>query len=83
MSDGAAAAPEKKPLLARVGNDNAAGEYYLPDLVMLAAADGRGSAVIETEDCDRPATMLSAPAGSGSRARARARARIMATAPQG
>ncbi|MBP2276595.1 MULTISPECIES: bifunctional UDP-N-acetylglucosamine diphosphorylase/glucosamine-1-phosphate N-acetyltransferase GlmU [Sphingomonas] len=35
-------------LLARVGNDNAAGEYYLPDVVMLAAADGRASAVIET-----------------------------------
>jgi bifunctional UDP-N-acetylglucosamine pyrophosphorylase/glucosamine-1-phosphate N-acetyltransferase len=36
-------------LLARVGNDNAAGEYYLPDVVMLAAADGRTSAVIETD----------------------------------
>ncbi len=36
-------------LLARVGNDNAAGEYYLPDVVMLAAADGRASAVIETD----------------------------------
>nr|WP_302477341.1 bifunctional UDP-N-acetylglucosamine diphosphorylase/glucosamine-1-phosphate N-acetyltransferase GlmU [Sphingomonas sp. ID1715] len=36
------------PLLARVTNDNAAGEYYLPDIVMLAAADGRSSAVIET-----------------------------------
>lgn len=35
-------------LLGRVGNDNAAGEYYLPDIVMLAAADGRPSAVIET-----------------------------------
>jgi bifunctional UDP-N-acetylglucosamine pyrophosphorylase/glucosamine-1-phosphate N-acetyltransferase len=35
------------PLLARVGNDNAAGEYYLPDIVMIAAADGRASAVIE------------------------------------
>ena len=35
-------------LLARVGNDNAAGEYYLPDIVMLAAAEGRVSAVIET-----------------------------------
>jgi bifunctional UDP-N-acetylglucosamine pyrophosphorylase/glucosamine-1-phosphate N-acetyltransferase len=35
------------PLLARVGNDNAAGEYYLPDIVMLARADGRPSAVIE------------------------------------
>jgi bifunctional UDP-N-acetylglucosamine pyrophosphorylase/glucosamine-1-phosphate N-acetyltransferase len=36
-------------LLARVGNDNAAGEYYLPDIVMLAAQDGRSSAVIETD----------------------------------
>lgn len=36
-------------LLERVGNDNAAGEYYLPDIVMLAAADGRPSAVIETD----------------------------------
>ncbi len=37
------------PLLARVGNDNAAGEYYLPDIVMIAAADGRRSAVIEAD----------------------------------
>jgi bifunctional UDP-N-acetylglucosamine pyrophosphorylase / glucosamine-1-phosphate N-acetyltransferase len=37
------------PLLARVGNDNAAGEYYLPDIVMLASSDGRRSAVIEAE----------------------------------
>ncbi|WP_431469954.1 bifunctional UDP-N-acetylglucosamine diphosphorylase/glucosamine-1-phosphate N-acetyltransferase GlmU [Sphingosinithalassobacter sp. LHW66-3] len=36
-------------LLRRVGNDNAAGEYYLPDIVVLAAADGRHSAVIETD----------------------------------
>jgi bifunctional UDP-N-acetylglucosamine pyrophosphorylase/glucosamine-1-phosphate N-acetyltransferase len=36
------------PLLDRVGNANAAGEYYLPDIVMLALADGRASAVIET-----------------------------------
>ena len=36
-------------LLARVGNDNAAGEYYLPDIVMLASAEGRKSAVIEAE----------------------------------
>ena len=36
-------------LLQRVGNDNAAGEYYLPDIVMLAAADGRRAAVIEAE----------------------------------
>ncbi len=37
------------PLLGRVGCDNAAGEYYLPDIVMLALADGRVSAVIEAE----------------------------------
>jgi bifunctional UDP-N-acetylglucosamine pyrophosphorylase / glucosamine-1-phosphate N-acetyltransferase len=35
------------PLLARVGNANAGGEYYLPDIVMIAAADGRASAAIE------------------------------------
>ncbi|MDB5720657.1 MAG: glmU [Alphaproteobacteria bacterium] len=35
-------------LLDRVGNDNAAREYYLPDIVMLAASDGRRSAMIET-----------------------------------
>ena len=37
-------------LLARVENDNAAGEYYLPDIVMLASHEGRHSAVVETEN---------------------------------
>jgi bifunctional UDP-N-acetylglucosamine pyrophosphorylase/glucosamine-1-phosphate N-acetyltransferase len=36
------------PLLARVTNNNAAGEYYLPDVVGLALADGRACVVIET-----------------------------------
>jgi bifunctional UDP-N-acetylglucosamine pyrophosphorylase/glucosamine-1-phosphate N-acetyltransferase len=36
------------PLLERVGNDNAAGEYYLPDIVMLALADGDRAVVVET-----------------------------------
>ncbi|HVJ03966.1 MAG TPA: bifunctional UDP-N-acetylglucosamine diphosphorylase/glucosamine-1-phosphate N-acetyltransferase GlmU [Sphingomonas sp.] len=36
-------------LLAQVTNANAAGEYYLPDIVMLAAGQGRHSAVIETD----------------------------------
>jgi bifunctional UDP-N-acetylglucosamine pyrophosphorylase/glucosamine-1-phosphate N-acetyltransferase len=36
-------------LLALVGNDNAAGEFYLPDIVTLAGKDGRSSAVIETD----------------------------------
>ncbi len=35
-------------LLGKVGNDNAAGEYYLPDIVMLAGEAGRHAAVIET-----------------------------------
>ena len=35
------------PLLAQVRNDNAAGEYYLPDIVMLAAASGHRSIVME------------------------------------
>ncbi len=35
-------------LLDRLGNDNAAGEYYLTDIVGLAGAGGRSSAVIET-----------------------------------
>ena len=33
--------------LFKVGNDNAAGEYYLPDIVMVAAADGRHSVALE------------------------------------
>jgi bifunctional UDP-N-acetylglucosamine pyrophosphorylase / glucosamine-1-phosphate N-acetyltransferase len=36
-------------LLGKVGNDNAAGEYYLPDIVMLAGEAGRHAAVIETD----------------------------------
>jgi len=33
--------------LGQVGNDNAAGEYYLPDVVNIAAAEGRAAVVIE------------------------------------
>ena len=33
--------------LDQVGNDNAAGEYYLPDIVDIAAAEGREAVVIE------------------------------------
>jgi bifunctional UDP-N-acetylglucosamine pyrophosphorylase/glucosamine-1-phosphate N-acetyltransferase len=33
--------------LDKVGNDNAAGEYYLPDIVNIAAAEGREAVVIE------------------------------------
>jgi bifunctional UDP-N-acetylglucosamine pyrophosphorylase/glucosamine-1-phosphate N-acetyltransferase len=43
----AARARDLFALLARVGNTNAAGEYYLVDIVNVAAAQGRHSAVIE------------------------------------
>jgi bifunctional UDP-N-acetylglucosamine pyrophosphorylase / glucosamine-1-phosphate N-acetyltransferase len=37
-------------LLARVGNDNSQGEYYLVDVVNVANADGRTCAVVVTSD---------------------------------
>ncbi len=42
-------------LLARVGNDNAQSEYYLPDVVNIALADGRACAVVTTADPDEVA----------------------------
>ena len=39
-------------LLRRIGNDNAAGEYYLPDIVMTALEDGRPSAYVETGESE-------------------------------
>jgi bifunctional UDP-N-acetylglucosamine pyrophosphorylase/glucosamine-1-phosphate N-acetyltransferase len=39
-------------LLARVGNDNAQGEYYLVDIVNVATLEGRPCAVIVTPDPD-------------------------------
>lgn len=44
----AVAADALWPLLGKLGNANAAGEYYLTDLVELAAAAGHTSAVVET-----------------------------------
>jgi len=38
------------PLLARVGNDNAQGEYYLPDIVNLTLGDGESCAVVVAAD---------------------------------
>lgn len=37
-------------LLDKVTNHNAAGEYYLPDIVMLARADGEPTLVVETDE---------------------------------
>ncbi|MBU6269450.1 MAG: bifunctional UDP-N-acetylglucosamine diphosphorylase/glucosamine-1-phosphate N-acetyltransferase GlmU [Sphingomonadales bacterium] len=42
-------------LLARVGNSNAQGEYYLTDIVNIANADGRVCAVVVTDDADEVA----------------------------
>ncbi|MEO9462556.1 MAG: bifunctional UDP-N-acetylglucosamine diphosphorylase/glucosamine-1-phosphate N-acetyltransferase GlmU [Marinomonas sp.] len=42
-------------LLARVDNDNAQEEYYLPDIVNIAIADGRTCAVVITDDPDEVA----------------------------
>lgn len=42
-------------LLGRVGNDNAQGEYYLPDIVNLALGDGRNCAVVVADDPDEVA----------------------------
>jgi bifunctional UDP-N-acetylglucosamine pyrophosphorylase/glucosamine-1-phosphate N-acetyltransferase len=67
------------PLLARVGKANAAGEYYLPDIVMIAAADGRASAMIEgdpaeVEGINSRAELAAAEAAWQQRRRARAMA---------
>jgi bifunctional UDP-N-acetylglucosamine pyrophosphorylase/glucosamine-1-phosphate N-acetyltransferase len=40
-------APDLFRWLGKVGNDNAAKEYYLPDIVNIAAAEGREAVVIE------------------------------------
>ncbi len=46
----AARAEDMFALLRRVGNDNAQGEYYLPDIVNIAIADGRACAAVKTAD---------------------------------
>jgi bifunctional UDP-N-acetylglucosamine pyrophosphorylase/glucosamine-1-phosphate N-acetyltransferase len=67
-------------LLARVGNDNAQGEYYLPDVVNIALADGRVAAVVTTDDADEVAGINSRAelAQAEERWQVRRRARAMA-----
>ena len=66
-------------LLARVENNNAAGEYYLPDVVNIALADGRTCAVVATDDADEVAGINSRAelAEAESRWQQRRRARAM------
>lgn len=42
-------------LLRRVGNDNAQGEYYLPEIVNIAVTEGAVCAVVRTDDPDEVA----------------------------
>lgn len=67
-------------LLARVTNDNAAGEYYLPDIVNIAIDDGRHGAVVVTPDPDEVGGINSRAelAEAESRWQARRRERAMA-----
>jgi bifunctional UDP-N-acetylglucosamine pyrophosphorylase/glucosamine-1-phosphate N-acetyltransferase len=61
-------------LLARVGNDNAQGEYYLTDIVNIANGDGRICAAVVTDDEDEVAGINS----RGELAQAEAAGRIAA-----
>jgi len=67
-------------ILRLVGNNNAAGEYYLPDIVMQGMRKGRMSAVIITEDADEVAGINSRAelAEAETRWQARRRRRAMA-----
>lgn len=66
-------------LLDRVGNDNAQGEYYLPDIVNIALGDGRACAVIVAASADEVAGINSRAelAGAEARWQAARRARAM------
>lgn len=64
-------------LVAQVGNDNAAGEYYLPDIVALARARGLSAGVVlcdeaETMGVNTRTELARAEAAFQSRARAEA-----------
>jgi len=65
-------------LLARVGNDNSQGEYYLVDVVNIANADGRTSAVVVTADPDEVAGINSRAELAEAEARWQARRRRQA-----
>lgn len=67
-------------LLQRVRNDNAQGEYYLPDIVNLALADGRGCAVVVATDPDEVAGINSRAELAEAEARWQHRRRAQAMA---
>jgi bifunctional UDP-N-acetylglucosamine pyrophosphorylase/glucosamine-1-phosphate N-acetyltransferase len=67
-------------LLARVGNDNAQGEYYLTDIVNIANEDGRICAVVVTDDEHEVAGINSRGELAQAEARWQERRRAMAMA---
>jgi bifunctional UDP-N-acetylglucosamine pyrophosphorylase/glucosamine-1-phosphate N-acetyltransferase len=67
-------------LLARVGNDNAQGEYYLTDIVNIANQDGRTCAVVVTDDADEVAGINSRAELAQAEARWQGRRRVQAMA---
>jgi len=67
-------------LLARVGNANAADEYYLVDIVNVANADGRSCAVVVTDDPDEVAGINSRAELAEIEARWQAKRRAQAMA---
>lgn len=67
-------------LLARVGNDNAQGEYYLVDIVNVATLEGRACAVIVTPDPDEVGGINSRGELAEAEARWQAKRRIAAMA---
>ncbi len=74
----AARAEDLFALLARVGNDNAQGEFYLPDIVNIAIADGRTCAVIVAERADEVAGINSRAELAAAEARWQAARRLKA-----
>ncbi len=74
----AARAADLFALLARVGNDNAQGEYYLPDIVNIAIADGRTCAVIVATSADEVAGINSRAELAAAEARWQAARRLRA-----
>jgi bifunctional UDP-N-acetylglucosamine pyrophosphorylase / glucosamine-1-phosphate N-acetyltransferase len=67
-------------LLERVGNDNAQGEYYLPDIVNIASSDGGTCAVVVSDEPDEVAGINSRAELAEAEARWQSRRRAQAMA---
>jgi bifunctional UDP-N-acetylglucosamine pyrophosphorylase / glucosamine-1-phosphate N-acetyltransferase len=67
-------------LLGRIGNDNAQGEYYLPEIVNIAIAEGRTCAAVRTDDPDEVAGINSRAELAAAEARWQQARRVRAMA---